>query len=106
MFGTGLTRSLTGAAAEAARAVNGSSAPVLALDIPSGLDANTGCVHGVTCVRAYLTSTFGFAKTGQTIVNVPSRAPPGYVPPPVATVAPPVKIDANVAPKFPPEKIK
>lgn len=39
----------------------------------------------------------------QVIVNVPSRAPPGYVPPPVATVAPPASAAADVAlPPLPP----
>ena len=39
----------------------------------------------------------------QTVVNVPSRAPPGYVPPPVATVAPPASAAADVAlPPLPP----
>ena len=33
----------------------------------------------------------------QTIVNVPGRAPPGYVPAPVATVAPPASAAADVA---------
>ncbi len=42
LFGTGLARPLQGAAARAVRAINDSAAPVLAVDIPSGLDADRG----------------------------------------------------------------
>ncbi|WP_038098002.1 bifunctional ADP-dependent NAD(P)H-hydrate dehydratase/NAD(P)H-hydrate epimerase [Thioalkalivibrio sp. HK1] len=44
LFGTGLARALTGAAAKAVRAINDSPAPVLSVDIPSGLDADRGRV--------------------------------------------------------------
>ncbi len=63
LFGTGLSRALEGAPAEAVRRINASGAEVLALDVPSGLDANTGAVLG-DCVRATRTVTFGYAKTG------------------------------------------
>lgn len=63
LFGTGLSRALEGAAAAAVDRINASGAKILALDVPSGLDANTGAVLG-TCVRATRTATFGYAKTG------------------------------------------
>lgn len=44
LFGTGLARALKGAAARAVRAINDSAAPVLSVDIPSGLDADRGRV--------------------------------------------------------------
>ncbi len=44
--------------------LNASPQPVFAVDIPSGLDADTGQPHGL-CVRAAATATFGLAKPGQ-----------------------------------------
>ena len=44
-------------------AANESGAPVLAVDLPSGLDATTGEPKD-PCVRAAYTLTFGFPKTG------------------------------------------
>ena len=37
--------------------------PVVAVDLPSGLDADTGRVHGI-CLQAVLTVTFGLPKCG------------------------------------------
>ncbi|MCC7510465.1 MAG: NAD(P)H-hydrate epimerase [Planctomycetes bacterium] len=63
MFGTGLTRTLEDPYRAAVQAVNEAGAPVLAVDIPSGLDADTGDVLGA-CVRAEVTVTFVAAKPG------------------------------------------
>ena len=63
LFGTGLTRPVTGAAAAAIEAMNAAGAPVLAVDVPSGVDADTGSVRGVA-VRASLTVTFIAPKRG------------------------------------------
>jgi NAD(P)H-hydrate epimerase len=63
LFGTGLQRAPKGEAAEMIRAVNASGRPVIALDVPSGLDADTGAVHGIA-IRADLTVTFIGLKTG------------------------------------------
>jgi NAD(P)H-hydrate epimerase len=63
LFGTGLTRPLEGRAREVVEAVNGSGKPVLALDIPSGLDADSGEPLG-DAVRATLTATFVAPKLG------------------------------------------
>jgi len=64
LFGTGLSRALEGrhrAIVESINAAEGKE--VVALDIPSGLNADTGAVMGVA-VRAQLTITFGHPKTG------------------------------------------
>ena len=66
LFGTGLNSPVEGIAGEVIAAVNASGAPVLAVDMPSGLSADTGQPLGVT-VRATATATFGFAKVGHTI---------------------------------------
>jgi NAD(P)H-hydrate epimerase len=63
LFGTGLARTLEDPWRATVQAINDSGAPVLAVDIPSGLDANTGNVLGV-CVRASVTVTFTAAKPG------------------------------------------
>lgn len=42
LFGAGLSRPLTEKAADIVRAANASGLPILAVDVPSGLDGNTG----------------------------------------------------------------
>jgi hydroxyethylthiazole kinase-like uncharacterized protein yjeF len=66
LFGIGLARPLDGAARELVEAVNALGWPVLALDVPSGLDADTGAVvgpHGAA-LRAARTLTFIGDKPG------------------------------------------
>jgi NAD(P)H-hydrate epimerase len=63
MFGTGLTRALTSPYAEIVEAVNHGKQPVLAVDIPSGLDCDTGEPLGPT-IRATHTATFVAPKKG------------------------------------------
>jgi hydroxyethylthiazole kinase-like uncharacterized protein yjeF len=63
MLGTGLERPLGGMWLEAALAINASGCPVLAVDIPSGLLADSGHVPG-EAVRANLTVTFIGRKQG------------------------------------------
>jgi len=52
-----------GRTAELIRWANGSGAPVLSLDVPSGLDATTGDITK-PCVRATATMTLGLPKSG------------------------------------------
>lgn len=63
LFGTGLDRPLQSAALELVERINGARARRAALDLPSGLDADTGAVHGAA-VRADLTVSFGAHKLG------------------------------------------
>lgn len=63
VFGIGLDRDVTGPAREAIEAMNASGKPVLAVDIPSGLHADTGTVMGAA-VRASMTITFLGLKIG------------------------------------------
>jgi NAD(P)H-hydrate epimerase len=63
LLGTGLTRPVEGTLAAAIDAMNGANKPVLALDLPSGLDADCGVPLG-TAVRATLTATFVAPKLG------------------------------------------
>ncbi|MBA2662158.1 MAG: NAD(P)H-hydrate dehydratase [Bradymonadaceae bacterium] len=63
ILGTGIDRPISGRFLEAIGYLNEQSAPVFALDIPSGLDGLSGQIHG-HCVRAAATASFGFAKVG------------------------------------------
>jgi len=63
LFGTGLSRAPTDAAAQLIAAMNEAGRPVLALDVPSGVNADTGAVPGVA-VTAELTVSFICAKRG------------------------------------------
>jgi ADP-dependent NAD(P)H-hydrate dehydratase / NAD(P)H-hydrate epimerase len=66
LFGIGLNTEVSGAYAEAVEMINSSGRPVLAVDIPSGIDASTGRVLG-DAVHADVTVTFGFAKVGHVV---------------------------------------
>jgi NAD(P)H-hydrate epimerase len=63
LYGTGLSRSLAGESAALVTAMNELGLPVVAVDIPSGLDADRGVPLGVA-VCAHTTVTFGFRKRG------------------------------------------
>ncbi len=63
LFGIGLQRDLTEDYAALVEQVNALDAPVLALDVPSGLDADTGCVRGAAVVADH-TLTFIALKPG------------------------------------------
>ncbi len=63
LLGTGLAREVDGDLALAIAAINGSGIPVLAIDLPSGLEADTGRVLG-SAVVAETTITFIGVKQG------------------------------------------
>jgi ADP-dependent NAD(P)H-hydrate dehydratase / NAD(P)H-hydrate epimerase len=63
LLGTGLTGEVRGLAAGLIQAMNDSGRPVLAVDLPSGLHADTGAVLGVA-VQATVTVTMGLPKLG------------------------------------------
>lgn len=66
VFGTGLNREVGGISGELIDTLNLSSAKVVSLDIPSGLNGNSGCVMG-RCVSADYTISFGTLKYGHLI---------------------------------------
>ena len=63
LLGTGLTRPVEGTLRSLIEALNRSTTPILALDLPSGLDAETGRPQGVA-IRASATATFVAPKVG------------------------------------------
>jgi NAD(P)H-hydrate epimerase len=63
LLGIGLSGEVRGPACEAIERMNQSGLPILALDVPSGLDADTGRVRGVA-VRATATLCFIGLKAG------------------------------------------
>jgi NAD(P)H-hydrate epimerase len=63
LFGTGLTRPISGFLAQVVERMERSAKPILALDLPSGLDCDTGKPLGPT-VRAAATATFIAPKLG------------------------------------------
>jgi len=65
LFGTGLTRELRDPWSGIVRRVNRAALPVLAVDLPSGLDADSGQVLGAA-IRAQVTVTFVAPKLGFT----------------------------------------
>jgi NAD(P)H-hydrate epimerase len=63
LLGTGSKGAPQGVFASLVEELNKSAKPIVAFDLPSGLDADTGQTHGV-CVRADVTLMFGLPKTG------------------------------------------
>ena len=63
LLGTGIDRPVEGALRDCIEWVNRAGLPVLALDVPSGLDADTGQPQGVA-IRATRTIAFVALKTG------------------------------------------
>jgi ADP-dependent NAD(P)H-hydrate dehydratase / NAD(P)H-hydrate epimerase len=76
IFGTGFRGVPENAAAEAIEAIGSTSAPVVAVDIPSGVNGESGAIEG-SAVRADVTVTFGAAKPG--VVLLPGAANAGIV---------------------------
>ncbi len=97
MFGAGLARPLAGTAAEVVAAINAARAagkPVVAVDVPSGLDGSTGRAEGPV-VQATRTVTFFRLKPGH--VLMPGRALCGAVS--LADIGIPAGVLAEIAPR-------
>lgn len=68
LFGAGLSRSLAGDAAALVSAMNACGVPILAIDVPSGLDGTTGAACGAV-VQATRTVTFFRKKPGHLVAS-------------------------------------
>jgi hydroxyethylthiazole kinase-like uncharacterized protein yjeF len=73
LFGIGLKRAPEGRYASLVEAANGLGAPILAIDVPSGLDADTGVAPGAA-IRAAHTLTFIALKPGLLTLDGPDLA--------------------------------
>lgn len=90
LLGTGAKGAPRGAYASLIREANDSRLPIVAADIPSGLDADTGAVHD-PCIQARITVCLAFLKAGLTqypgakaagdvivrYIGIPRALPPG-----------------------------
>jgi hydroxyethylthiazole kinase-like uncharacterized protein yjeF len=92
LFGAGLSRDFPVALAEA---INGAGVPVVAVDVPSGLDGATGLARGAS-VKANLTVTFFRKKPGH--VLMPGRSLCGELV--VADIGIPVSVLEDIAPEL------
>jgi NAD(P)H-hydrate epimerase len=73
LLGTGLTRPAEGQVAEWIELVNDSGLRTVSIDVPSGLNSDTGAAEGA-CVRAAQTVTLGLPKAGLLVCDGPSHA--------------------------------
>ena len=99
LFGAGLTRPLEGAAAWAVEELERRGLPVVAVDVPSGIDGDSGHIlggeGGGVAVRAQLTVTFFRRKPGHLLL--PGRSLCGEVV--VADIGTPVPVLDDIAPQ-------
>jgi hydroxyethylthiazole kinase-like uncharacterized protein yjeF len=72
LFGTGLARALAGTHGTLVEKLNALGVPILALDVPSGIDADTGAIMGCA-VRASHTLTFIAHKPGLLTLEGPDH---------------------------------
>src|SRR5438309_6818657 len=72
LFGIGLARPLAGAQGALVQNLNSLGVPILALDVPSGIDADTGAIMGCA-VRASHTLTFIAHKPGLLTLDGPDH---------------------------------
>ncbi len=72
LFGIGLARPLTGRHAALVTQINNLERPILALDVPSGINSDTGAIMGIA-VRARHTLTFIARKPGLLTLDGPDH---------------------------------
>ncbi len=63
IFGIGLDKEVTGMTKRFIAQINDRGVPIIAVDVPSGLNADTGEAHGIA-IRAHTTVTMGALKSG------------------------------------------
>ena len=108
ILGTGLSKEVRGHYREVIEQINASGKPVLSLDIPSGINGDTGEVMGCA-VRANWTVTFGLPKIGNLLYPGFGAGGELYVTfisfPPAMTEADTLKIAVNTPLNLPDREI-
>lgn len=108
LLGTGISRDVEGRFRDAVEALNASGAPVYSVDIPSGVDGDTGQVRGVAC-QAAATITFGLPKRGNLLYPGADLGGRLYVThisyPPAVSNAPEVAVFVNQTPPLPDREV-
>jgi NAD(P)H-hydrate epimerase len=94
LFGAGLSRPLEGPAAQVVAAINAAARPVVAVDVPSGLDGTSGQAAGPV-VQATRTVTFFRLKPGHLLL--PGRLKCGVVH--LADIGIPERVLSDIAPR-------
>ncbi len=94
LLGTGLKSDVSGLFKKVIGFIEKTERPVFAVDIPSGLDSDTGRPKG-TCLRAQATATFGHAKIG--CVLLPGADYTGALK--VVDIGIPPQVTSRVAPR-------
>jgi yjeF N-terminal region len=97
IFGTGLSRPPAGPFAKWIEAINSSHLRVIAVDVPSGLDADSGVAYA-PCVEAHTTVTLGLPKPGLIAGDGPRLAGEVWV----ADIGVPFEAYAMVGAQVPP----
>ncbi len=104
VFGTGLSKPVGGHYADVIAAINTAGKPVLSLDIPSGINGDSGQVMGVA-IRADVTVTFGLPKVDNLLSPGRDHGGESFVTrisfPPDLTRAPELHIAVNQPPPLP-----
>lgn len=104
LLGTGLKSDVKGYFKKIIEFINTLGKPVFSVDIPSGLNSDTGQICGA-CIRAQATATFAFAKTGH--ILFPGAEYTGYLK--IIDIGIPDYIAKNIRPKqhlLTPERIR
>jgi NAD(P)H-hydrate epimerase len=105
LFGTGLTRTVEGLHREVVDLINECRGPVISLDIPSGVNGDTGEIMGAA-VNADCTVTFGLPKVGNLLYPGHARCGRLFVShisfPPALSRSRRLKIETNEPVELPP----